>query len=1144
MPDVGTGAKSVQKQNRRVPSDNPRTVKLYFGIFFDGTSNNNVESMIGQFFRKEAVYKKHKGQLKNLKTKDGKQVSSMEDLAACSRQSLEALKSADGKTGVFTVPELDQLFGAARVTDNRMEKSLVARNSKYRISTIAADNFTGDQQDWRERRLHQMAESQQSGWFQIGQDTSLKTANIASKSANYTNPAILESLYRTGFRKESQGNSEEHHYVYYVEGSGSDTSLSFGQVYEKGKEGAVEVLQGLAGGVGSNGVVEKCKRIAKYVDRAISDHSAQNDVDKIEVTFDVFGFSRGAATARLFAYLVNPKGQYSLSKTDTILFSGSSREFLPLKDDRLKIQQKQVRVLGLFDTVSSIGVLRDDFYRLLGDTLQIKKDNKEFNEGGKSVYHDCNVDDFGLYSTESAESVLHLCAMDECRANFALVDIESSIRRNGTEIFLPGCHTDIGGGGSYGVDSPKIVKSRTTTNKGEILSNIVNRVKGTVEAAQEIKNTLVAAEEVMKGVMDIGVGAFTIAAAPGVAASGLGSVIRGTQRTYEGARKTAYKSNEAAHRIKNIFLDVEEESDTDSGRGEVLDDNAEASANMRKDFDSTMSSLAEFRSSSGSKMESKESFDAKVSVCEMKLEEIQDKIDTASLNQAKTLLEDMRQTWQVILDTSGCVNEILTKKWKPFRVPSKKKKVFFYDTYPFMDRRNQEKLLLDENETALYNMGWIPGDVFFYDDSASAKEIAEETGKTRFAYLFENGSVELYKYSAPGYSNLSLKLMWQWGQTKAGSIFVAFPEDRFPVPSDLNGFYSGLTGKLSSIGRFFCVPDDYDGYRKLREKYLYWSMDQSTTGSVVNGPCYAPYGKDLMVTRRIYVGAKGNETAGHGENKPGTIKYLYQYNGTCTSVSCNLGNDWQQRKQDTPSSKGYQEKNQELKVSGQDTAANSTGQNKTVSRGTYVEFEDNQVQSMASPSSPARTRPQPALNPPASTPGRKPVNTLPARSPQVTGKPAPQASRPRPQPVQKPAPQASRPQPQPAQKPAPQAPPKPAALSNRLQQPTNRTSAPLSNRTQPQAPPKPASLSNRPQQPTNRTSTPLSNRTQQPTNRPITSQNSRPLPQPAPKSSGRPLPQSAQKPSGRPLPQTGQGSGRALPMKPGQAPSSGLLKKK
>lgn len=83
-----------------------------------------------------------------------------------------------------------------------------------------------------------------------------------------------------------------------------------------------------------------------------------------------------------------------------------------------------VKYLGIYDTVASINYNTDDNYT-------------------------DNVKENFLFSTNKAEYTFHLVAIDEYRKNFALVDIQSSINNNnGTEIFIPGCHTDIGGGRS------------------------------------------------------------------------------------------------------------------------------------------------------------------------------------------------------------------------------------------------------------------------------------------------------------------------------------------------------------------------------------------------------------------------------------------------------------------------------------------------------------------------------------------------------------------------------------------------------------------------------------------------------------------------------------------------------------------------
>jgi hypothetical protein len=63
-----------------------------------------------------------------------------------------------------------------------------------------------------------------------------------------------------------------------------------------------------------------------------------------------------------------------------------------------------------------------------------------------TTYHDENVRDLGLNTLSNANSVkkvVHICALDEYRENFALC----ALPKGGVveQFFMPGCHTDIGG---------------------------------------------------------------------------------------------------------------------------------------------------------------------------------------------------------------------------------------------------------------------------------------------------------------------------------------------------------------------------------------------------------------------------------------------------------------------------------------------------------------------------------------------------------------------------------------------------------------------------------------------------------------------------------------------------------------------------
>ena len=82
------------------------TVDLYLGIFFDGTNNNKVQSMIGQFFRRKQIYNKH---AKDLKSQG---INSFEDFLTLDRNQVSNLATKDEQK-IFTVSELDRIYGTA-----------------------------------------------------------------------------------------------------------------------------------------------------------------------------------------------------------------------------------------------------------------------------------------------------------------------------------------------------------------------------------------------------------------------------------------------------------------------------------------------------------------------------------------------------------------------------------------------------------------------------------------------------------------------------------------------------------------------------------------------------------------------------------------------------------------------------------------------------------------------------------------------------------------------------------------------------------------------------------------------------------------------------------------------------------------------
>ncbi len=199
----------------------------------------------------------------------------------------------------------------------------------------------------------------------------------------------------------------------YIEGIGT----------EDGKKDS-KVGAGL--GTGGTGVPAKVKKACKKV----VDKIKQKGVKFIDtLTIDTFGFSRGAAASRHFIYELykrkgqvkavyggNPHAPPTIIKYDTDY--GALGEYLQAAG--IEIRSLVVRFTGLYDTVASYGVV-----------------------------HSNDTRDLGLDAVRYSVHVLQLAADDEHRANFRLTNINS---KGSLERFLPGVHSDIGGGYVDGSD--------------------------------------------------------------------------------------------------------------------------------------------------------------------------------------------------------------------------------------------------------------------------------------------------------------------------------------------------------------------------------------------------------------------------------------------------------------------------------------------------------------------------------------------------------------------------------------------------------------------------------------------------------------------------------------------------------------------
>ncbi|MDC8100906.1 T6SS phospholipase effector Tle1-like catalytic domain-containing protein [Chryseobacterium rhizosphaerae] len=263
-----------------------------------------------------------------------------------------------------------------------------------------------------------------------------------------SNPAILFKNY-----KKSKADKI---FRIYTEGMGTNTAPKhYGDALEVDDYKGDDLMMGPAFGMGSAGIMDRVRKSIRNVKTEIFKNILKNKEFVGTLTFDVFGFSRGAAAARHFVhvvtqgsykahtkawkegFIVKDKFGYNLAESyangvmPAFGYLGQLLSEAGLMDEQTKVQ---IRFVGIYDTVPHHGLFQSN-------------DSK----------------DLGLNDVNKADYVVHMVAADEHRANFSLVDISSvpktspdSGKKGGIELYYPGVHCDVGGAYVEGwTDNPK-----------------------------------------------------------------------------------------------------------------------------------------------------------------------------------------------------------------------------------------------------------------------------------------------------------------------------------------------------------------------------------------------------------------------------------------------------------------------------------------------------------------------------------------------------------------------------------------------------------------------------------------------------------------------------------------------------------------
>ena len=224
----------------------------------------------------------------------------------------------------------------------------------------------------------------------------------SSYANDESNVKKLSGLYFAPYEIQDTGEQQLFRMLY-IEGIGTSSDQE-------------DSLMGAGMGRGATGVSSKVDGAFRQIMRIIRNFTQTNPDSKIvNLTFDAFGFSRGAAAARHFANEVALGQKGPLGQTIK-MFRRSFHETFGGEYQ----QDIQMGFIGLFDTVASVGGLA----------------NLGYVRSQKAPW-------LNLYLPRSLfPNVVQLAARDEIRANFPL----TRVKADHPEYTLPGVHSDIGGG--------------------------------------------------------------------------------------------------------------------------------------------------------------------------------------------------------------------------------------------------------------------------------------------------------------------------------------------------------------------------------------------------------------------------------------------------------------------------------------------------------------------------------------------------------------------------------------------------------------------------------------------------------------------------------------------------------------------------
>lgn len=305
----------------------------------------------------------------------------------------------------------------------------------------------------------------------LGNEMVLKDGKYARKhkptesknTEGYSNIAILHDSFVLLEKCKENPTEPIITKLFYIEGAGTTDISCFSS----------SNINGLGFGLGNTGVTALVSKAVKYVTDFIR---SSNLSKKVNIHFYIFGFSRGATCARLFSRLIT-RGKNGAAITRESEFEYYYAENLRDNDGKLMFlddyPNKTIEFLGIYDTVVSIGFLQQKD----GEVHPIMKKLYDWSDNYKDNWHYKNVYEYGLSlcdeDAKKIKQICHICAIDEFRENFALTDVGKEVPGNAVEIFIPGCHSDVGGGYPRVVTEQEIVLSKYRASNIQKNENLI-----------------------------------------------------------------------------------------------------------------------------------------------------------------------------------------------------------------------------------------------------------------------------------------------------------------------------------------------------------------------------------------------------------------------------------------------------------------------------------------------------------------------------------------------------------------------------------------------------------------------------------------------------------------------------------------------